>query len=131
MHIERRVNHFHEFGSPLSLGGKLNIFSCCFIPYVSAKSDKLQSHFTGSILIFTQGFNIRQYFCLSLAGAVREIQIRVPEIVQLYCLGSTSNVVHSAVNLDKKLEESSSGLPETNHSKSMAGKLNSTVYFPE
>lgn len=29
--------------------------------------------------------------------------------------------MHSAVNLDKKLEESSSGLPETNHSKSMAG----------
>jgi len=31
--------------------------------------------------------------------------------------------VHSAVNLDKKLEESSSGLPETNHSKSMADVL--------
>lgn len=56
-----------------------------------------------------------------MAGAVKEIQIRIPEIVQLYCLGSTANVVHSAVNLDKKLEESSSGLPETNHSKSMTG----------
>lgn len=82
-------------------------------------------------LIFTQGLNIyfNQYHCLSPAGAVKEIQIRIPEIVELYCLGSSSNVVHSAINLDKKREERSSGLPETNHSKSMAG--NYTVCSPE
>lgn len=74
-------------------------------------------------LIFSQGFNIyfNQYHCLSPAGAVKEIQIRIPEIVELYCLGSSSNVVHSAINLDKKRDEMSSGLPETNHAKSMAG----------
>lgn len=57
-----------------------------------------------------------------MAGAVKEIQIRIPQMVQLYYVGGASNVVHSAVSLDKKREESSSGLPETNHSKSMAGK---------
>lgn len=62
-----------------------------------------------------------EFYCWSLAGAVREIQTRIPEIVELYCLGSTATVVRSAVNLDKKLEESSSGMPNTNHSKSMAG----------
>jgi len=71
--------------------------------------------------ISTQGFTIYYSCIFFVAGAIKEIQIRVPEIVQLYCLGNTSNVVHSAVNLDKKLEESSTGRPETNHSKSMAG----------
>ena len=38
--------------------------------------------------------------------------------------------MHSAVNLDKKLEESSTGLPETNHSKSMAGnKTTSSSHY--
>ena len=85
------------------------------------------------VLIFTQGFYIYfiKYYCLSLTGAMKEIQIRIPEIVELYCLGSSSNVVHSAVNLDKKREESSSGLPETNHSKSMSGNYMYTVCSPE
>ena len=64
--------------------------------------------------------HIKQY-CLFLTGAVKEIQTRIPEGVELYCLESTATVVRAAVNLDKKLEDSSPGMPAVNHSKSMAG----------
>ena len=56
-----------------------------------------------------------------LAGALKEIQTRIPDLVRLYTLGSTPAALVSAVNLDKKLEESSPGRPEISHSKSFSG----------
>ena len=56
-----------------------------------------------------------------LAGALKEIQTRIPDLVRLYTLGSTPSALVSAVNLDKKLEESSPGRPEISHSKSFSG----------
>ena len=55
-------------------------------------------------------------------GAIKEIQNRIPEKCLLLSLGSTSNAVASAVNLTKKLEESSPGLPAVNQPKSIGGR---------
>ena len=63
------------------------------------------------------------FYLFSLAGALKEIQTRIPDIVQIYSLGGTSSALVSAVNLDAKLKESSPAIPVVSHSKSIAGKL--------
>ena len=64
-----------------------------------------------------------------LAGALKEIQTRIPDLVRLYTLGSTPSALVSAVNLDKKLEESSPGRPEISHSKSFSGTKKVLFYY--
>jgi len=71
----------------------------------------------------------KTWFCFILAGALKEIQTRIPDIVRLYALGSTPSALVSAVNLDKKLEESSPGRPEISHSKSFSGTKRSPFFI--
>lgn len=61
-------------------------------------------------------------FGTNFSGAIKEIQTRIPDIVQLYSLGSGPSTVGSAVNLDKRIEDSSPGKPMTSHPKSLAGR---------
>lgn len=62
-------------------------------------------------------------FGTNFSGALKEIQTRIPDIVQIYSLGGTSSALVSAVNLDAKLKESSPAIPVVSHSKSIADKL--------
>lgn len=57
-------------------------------------------------------------FGSNLSGAVREIQRRIPDVVQLYALGMSSPTVNWAFNLDKCIEECSAEIPVCSHYRS-------------
>lgn len=75
------------------------------------------------------------FYCISVAnvraiifgknfsGAIKEIQTQIPDIIQLYSVGSSSSTVASAIDLQKSLEGSSPERPVCTHYKSFEDVL--------
>lgn len=54
-------------------------------------------------------------------GAMKEIQTKIPEVVELYSVGVKSTFMASVVHLNQKIEASSPVMSAVNHPKCFAG----------